>query len=93
MYGIEDPLKTLERPPTSKLSYKKSIMAKITSYHEKELRKLSENNEAMKYLNVSVLGLSGRPHPAITGVTTSHEVKKMRPHIKMLSGNYITFEI
>ena len=47
----------------------------------------------MKYLNVSVLGLTGRPHPAITGVTTSHEVKKMRPHIKMLTGNYLTFEI
>ena len=47
----------------------------------------------MLYLNVSLLGLTGRAHPAITGVTTSHEVKKMRPHIKMLCGNYPTFEI
>ena len=34
-----------------------------------------------------------RLHPAITGVTTSHQVKKMRPHIKMLCGNYLTFEM
>ena len=47
----------------------------------------------MKYLNVSLLGLRGRLHPAITDVTTTHEVKKMRPHVKMLSGNYLTFEI
>ena len=47
----------------------------------------------MKYLNVSTLGLTGRLHPAITGVSTPHEVRKMRPHIKMLTGNYLTFEI
>ena len=47
----------------------------------------------MIYLNVSLIGLNGRLHPAITGVTTSHQVKKMRPHIKMLCGNYLTYEI
>ena len=47
----------------------------------------------MKYLNVSLLGLAGRLHPAITGVSSTHEVRKMRQHIKMLSGNYLTFEV
>lgn len=47
----------------------------------------------MKYLNVSLLGLTGRAHPAITGVTTTYEVQKMRPHLKMLYGNYPTFEM
>ena len=37
----------------------------------------------MQYLNVSLLGLTGRAHPAITGVTTTHEVQKMRPHLKI----------
>ena len=38
-------------------------------------------------------GPEGRLHPAITRITTTHEVKKMRPHVKMLCGNYLTFEI
>ena len=95
MYGIEDPSKCLERPPPSKETYKKDILTKITAFHERELRQiaLSKIETSMKYLNVSLLGLGGRIHPAITGVSTSHEVRKMRPHIKMLSGNYLTFEV
>lgn len=44
----------------------------------------------MKYLNVSLLGLGGRLHPAITGITTTHQVRKMQPHIKMLTRNYLS---
>ena len=36
--------------------------------------------------------MRGRLHPAITNVFTTHEVKKMRPHVKMLVGNYLTLE-
>ena len=93
MYGIEDPLKCLEKPAPPKTIYKKDIIIKITAFHERELRELSKDNDAMQYLNVSLLGLTGRAHPSITGVTTSHEVKKMRPHIKMLCGDYPTYEI
>ena len=39
-----------------------------------------------------VFGLRGKVHPAITNVVTTHEVKKMRPHVKMLAENYLTFE-
>ena len=93
MYGIEDPLKCLESVPPPKKVYKKNVITKITAFHERELRQLTVDNSAMIYLNVSLIGLNGRLHPAITGVTTSHQVKKMRPHIKMLCGNYLTYEI
>ena len=46
----------------------------------------------MRYLIVSLSGLSGAHHPALSGVTTSTEVKQMRPHLKMLSGDYLTFQ-
>ena len=95
MYGIEDPSKCLERQPPTKSVFKQNILSKITAFHERELRKiaLSKDETSMKYLNVSLLGLGGRLHPAITGVTTTHQVRKIRPHIKMLTGNYLTFEV
>ena len=71
MYGIDDPLTCLERPPPTKNVFKRDILSKITSFHERELRKvaLSKSETSIKYLNVSLLGLAGRLHPAITGVT------------------------
>ena len=92
MYKIEDPLDCLNRSPPSKDTYKSNIITKILSFHENELRKAASTNEMMKYLNVSTIGLRGRPHPAISNVTTTHDVRKMRPHIKMLTGNYLTLE-
>ena len=47
----------------------------------------------MKYLNVSLIGLSGRRHPSLSGATTTEEVKKMRPHLKMLVCDYLTYEV
>ena len=93
MYGIDDPLKCLESPPPSKHTYKKDIITKITAFHERELRLLAKDNSAMIYLNVALIGRGGRLHPSITGVTTTHEVRKMRVHVKMLTGNYLTSEI
>jgi hypothetical protein len=93
MYGIQDPLECLESSPPPKNTYKQNIITKIKAFHERELRILAKDNSAMIYLNVSLLGLGGRLHPAITGVTASHEVRKMRIHVKMLTGNYLTFEI
>ena len=66
---------------------------KITAFHEREVRLLAQDNSAMIYLNVSLLGLTGRLHPSITGVSSTHEVRKMRIHVKMLTGNYLTYEI
>ena len=46
----------------------------------------------MKYLNVQLLGLSGRPHPALENVSTTQDCKKLRLHLKFLTGDYLTNE-
>ena len=92
MYGLKDPLQCLSSDPPPKSIFKEQVLTKITSFHERELREAAAANSQMRYLNVSVLGLRGRLHPSITNVSTTHAVKKMRPHIKMLTGNYLTFQ-
>ena len=47
----------------------------------------------MTYLNVSLAGLRGRHHPALSGIIQTWEVKNARIHLKMLSGDYLTFSI
>ena len=39
----------------------------------------------MKYLNVQLLGLSGRPHPVIQHIQTTQDSKKLRLHLKFLT--------
>ena len=86
-----DPVDCLKRDPPPKAEYKEYVMTKITSFFEKELRNTASQNSCMKYLNVSLCGLRGKHHPAITNIKTTEEVKKMRPHIKMLCGNLLTY--
>ena len=93
MYGLKDPLEYLKIDPPSKSSYKTEVNTKIQSFHEKTLRNLAEKNSAMKFLNVSLFGLNGRSHPALANVITSHQVQKSRIHLKMLAGNFLTFEV
>ena len=87
-YGLEDPLNCLKKDPPTKLDFKSTVDARIKSFHENELREKS----TMKYFNVSMHGLSGRQHPAITGIFTTQEVKKSRFHIKMLIGDLYTYQ-
>ena len=47
----------------------------------------------MKYFNVTTLNLRGRHHPAISELVTSRSVNLACPHIKLLSGNYLTYGI
>ena len=47
----------------------------------------------MSYFNVSLFGLRGRLHPALKNIITPEEVRKSRIHIKMLTGDYLTFEV
>ena len=47
----------------------------------------------MLFLNVSLSGLRGRHHPALAGIITTQEVQKSRIHIKMLAGDYFTYEV
>ena len=46
----------------------------------------------MQYLNVSLSGLRGRNHPCISNIITTSEVKKLRPYLKLLTGDYLTYE-
>ena len=92
-YCLEDPLETLKSDPLSKSLFKEKVCTKITVFFEKNLREMAANNSRMQYLNVSLSSLRGSPHPALSNIHTSHEVKKSRPHIKMLSGDYLTYEI
>ena len=92
-YEIEDPLETKKKVLPSKMEYSRNILIKITAYHEKILRMKSLKNSKMTFLNISVKGLNGRCHPALQGVKTTKNVQSMRPHIKMLSGDYYTYQL
>ena len=46
----------------------------------------------MSYFNVAASGLRGRHHPVLDGPTTTNEVRKLRPVIKLLTGDYYTYE-
>ena len=46
----------------------------------------------MDYLNVSVTGLRGRHHPALSCLFTTEQVKLSRCHLKMMCGDYLTYE-
>ena len=90
-YSLEDPIECLNKDSPSKSQYKECVMTKITAFHENVLRNQSSSNSCMKYLNVSVTGLRGRRHAAISGLFTTDKVKESRCHIKMLCGDYLTY--
>ena len=39
-----------------------------------------------------LLGLSGKPHPALQGISETREAVKFRAHIQLLSGDFPSFE-
>ena len=82
----------MSQPQPSKSKFRNIIHTKITVYHEKKLRTAAITNSKMKYLNVSIKGLNGRPHPALSGIVTTQSVQKSRAHIKMLTDDLYTYE-
>ena len=78
--------------PPAKKHFSDYILTKVTVYHEKQIRAAASSNCKMKFLNVSIIGLSGRLHSALSGVITSQDVTRMRPHIKMLCCDLYTYE-
>ena len=66
-------------------------MTKITAFHERELRNKARTNEYMKYMNVNLSGLRGRSHPCLSGIITTEEEKRLRPFLKFLTGDYLTY--
>ena len=91
-YDMWDPLECLNRDPPTKSQYREYVLTKITAYYEKQLRQEAKTNSCMEYLNVGMVGLRGKHHPAITNIVTPMEVQKMRPHLKMLCGNLLTYQ-
>ena len=92
MYQLDDPLDLLQKDPPSKSVFKEYISTKITAFHESELREMAKCNSVMKYFNVSLFGLRGKQHPAIKNIINTNQVSNMRPHLKMLVGDYLSYE-
>ena len=93
MYNITDPSELLRTDPPTKSTFKEYIKTKILIFHENELRRNVSVNSKMKYFNVTLSGLCGYLHPSIQNINTAQEVTKSRPHIKMLTGNYLTYKL
>ena len=47
----------------------------------------------MLYLNVNLLSLRGRRHPCLNNIFTVDDVKKLRPYLKFLTGDYLTYNL
>ena len=71
-YDIADPLTLLQQHPPTKSAWKEYIWTKITVLAEKSLRDKASDNSKMEFLNVKLLGLCGRPHPALTPNTSNY---------------------
>jgi hypothetical protein len=72
-YGLMDPLECLKLDPPTKSQYKEHIRTKICAYYEKSLRVMAEDNSRMTFLNVSLSGLRGRRHPALSEIQNTSE--------------------
>ena len=92
IYNLPDPLTLLNTPPWSKEKWKDHTKVAVTSHHENILRESSVGNIKLQYLNVRAAGLSGKLHPALAWVLTTRDVMIARPHIKMLSGDYMCYD-
>ena len=92
MYNLENPLSCLQRDPPEKSIFKEYILTKITAFHEKELKDLAASNSKMNYFNVNLFGLRGKHHPCLSNIVSVEDVKKARPHLKLLTGDYFTYE-
>ena len=92
LYELPDPLRLLQQEDAwPKSKWRNWCTTKVCAYHEKLWKEKSLTNSKMLFLNVQLLGLNGRHHPALFGLKTTMQVEKMRPHLKMLSGDYLTY--
>ena len=89
LYNLPDPLILLDCQPWPKETWKQHTKAAIISHHESALRQTASRNMKLQYLNVQATGLTGRLHPSLSWVLTTQYVCTVRPHIKMLAGDYL----
>ena len=86
-------MECLQSDPPSKSYYKEYIHTKIAAYFETYMRDKASKSSSMKYLNVSLMGLRGKRYPALSDIVTTHEVKRAKIHIKMLAGDFLTYQV
>ena len=90
-YNLPGPLYLLESGPAwSHERWKVLVKTKITVWFEKELRIKALTNRNLQYLNVQLLGLASRPHPALLNINSTQDAKKLRPHLQFLTGDFLT---
>ena len=92
-YNLPDPLMLLGQPPMSKSSWKTLVKTRVTVFHENQQRLKAKSNSKLTNFNVDLLGLAGAPHPAVQYIKVPQEAMKMRAHIKMLSGDFLSYEV
>ena len=90
-YQLPDPLTLMQGDPWPKEKWKTLINTRITVYHETVLRRKALGNWKLSFLNVQLTGLTGRHHPVLSGLFTTHDVSRLRPHVKMLAGDYTCY--
>ena len=90
-YNLPDPLVLLSATPWPKCRWKSHIKIAVTSYHESVWRQKSSQNSKLEFLNVKASGLSGKVHPALSWVMTAYDVNIIRPHLRMLAGDYPSY--
>ena len=91
-YSLPDPLLLLDGQPWSKERWKSHTKTAVTAFHEAVWRDKAASNYKLQYLNVQCTGLSGRPHPVLSWVQTTQDVEIIRPHIKLLCGDYLCYD-
>ena len=89
LYQLPDPLVLLNNQLWPKNRYKLHIKTSVCAFHESVWRSKAANNSKLTYLNTQATGLSGRPHPVLTGILTTQDVVFSRVHVKMLAGDYL----
>ena len=89
-YSLPSPLQLLQQPPCKQGDWKCLVKTRVTAWFERDLRLRASCNSKMSYLNVLLSGLSGKPHPALCGINTTQDCKKLRVHLKFLSGDFLT---
>ena len=92
LYGLPDPLALMEGSLWSKNKWKEHTKAVVSSHHEETLRKKASSNYKLRFINVQLSGLSGRPHPSLLWILTTQDVQRARIHIKMLAGDYLCYD-
>ena len=92
-YGLPDPLTLLQKDCIPKKEWKRLVVTKVTAHHEKNLRDRALRNSCMQFLNVQLLGLSGKPHPALLNIYETRQAHKVRAHMQLLSGDFPSNEL